>query len=560
MLIGIDVGGTFTDGVLFNNGKIISSVKKTTSNDNLNNTLLEVLDELLKSGDRNKVQRIVFSTTLVTNLLATGKGQRTALILIPGHGLPRLAYDISPDTYFIKGSIDFRGRQIEAPDRNEILETIDKIYNSGIKRIAVAGKFSNRNNSHEEFVKKIVEEKYPDISVSISSEISGKLNFPRRASTTFYTAMTLNEWNRFADDIEKAVRKRQIPAEIHILKADGGTIPLEVSRSKPCETVFSGPAASTMGAVALTGDKLNSVVLDIGGTTTDISLIIGGDPLYASKGARIEEQYTHINAFAVKSIPLGGDSLISYEKGNLRAGPERKDAAACFGGKWPTVIDAFNIHNNLNLGEPELSKAKLDLVSNEMGISVNDLCSGVVATVIEQLADTIKSMFSEWENEPAYKVWEVINKRKFKLDRIIGIGAAAHAIIPAVAEKMNVGHFLHNYSPVANALGASVVRPTLAVNLHVDTQNQTFTIEPGGFNGRLENGGKFQLTDARSLANEYLIKIARERGIEKYAEQSEYYTEEQFNMIRGWDRIGKLFEIGIQISPGFIDEYKGVNI
>ncbi|MDD2586141.1 MAG: hydantoinase/oxoprolinase family protein [Syntrophomonadaceae bacterium] len=560
MLIGIDVGGTFTDGVLFDNGSIVTSAKKPTSENNLKDSLLQVLDALLINTDKVKIDRIVFSTTLVTNLLATGRGQKTALILIPGHGLPCLSYEISPDTYFLKGSIDFRGRQIEALDRKEILAVADKINNSGIKRVAVAGKFSNRNHSQELMVRKIIQEKYPDMLVSISSEISGKLNFPRRAVTTYFTAMTLTEWNKFADEIEAALERRGIKAEVDILKADGGTIPLEVSRTKPCETVFSGPAASTMGAVALSMDDFNSVVLDIGGTTTDISLIISGQPLYASKGARIEEQLTHIDAFAVKSIPLGGDSLVAYDNGTIKVKPERKDAAACFGGKWATVTDAFNIYNSMNLGDTKASVAVLGQIADNAGITVDSLCSQVVQNVIAHLVANINGMFTAWENEPAYKVWEVINKRKFKLNRIIGIGAAAGAIIPAVAEKMKVDYLVHEYSPVANALGASVVRPTLAVNLHVDTQNQVFTVDPGGINGKLDHPTKFQLTDARELARKYLVKIAQDRGIEKYAADSEFYMEEQFNMIRGWDRIGKLFEVGVQIAPGFIEEYKGVKI
>ncbi len=563
MLIGIDVGGTYTDGVLFEGSSIVSNVKVPTEEANLKASLLQVLDKLLKVGKKEKIKRIVLSTTLVTNLLATRKGERTALLLLPGYGLPQQAYSISPDTYFLKGSVDFRGRIIEPPDENEIRSVLREIESLGIKRVAVAAKFANRNNEHERLIRKIIEKEHPDISVVISSEISGKLNFPRRALTTYFAAMTLREWNRFAGDIEQAIRERNIDADIHILKADGGTILLNASRGKPYETVFSGPAASTMGAVALTRDSLNSVVLDIGGTTTDISLIIEGKPLYASKGARIGGRYTHINAFAVKSIPLGGDSVVwcdgyANEDSSIRVGPQRKGVAACFGGNQPTVTDVFNYSFDLKLGKPELSAAKLDELAQKVKLATADLCANIVEMVIDHLISAVKDMFKEWENEPAYKVWEIVHGRKFRLNRLIGIGAASEAIIPLVAKKMNVDCLIHKYSPVANALGACVVRPTLAVELHIDTQNNFFTVDPGGYRESLNKRGNLQLEDAKELAREYLRKIGQERGMEEYANDFQFYMEEQFNIIRGWDRAGKLFDIGIQVSPGFINEYKGV--
>ncbi|MEN6325494.1 MAG: hydantoinase/oxoprolinase family protein [Syntrophomonas sp.] len=557
MLIGIDVGGTYTDGVLFDEGEIVAAIKKPTDEGNLQNSLLEVLDELLKSADK-EITRIVLSTTLITNLLATGRGERTALILIPGHGLPPQSYDICPDIYFLQGSVDFRGNIIEAADENEILDVIGQIKATGIKRVAIAGKFSNRNNSLEQQVQELVAQKYPECLLVTSSEISSKLNFPRRAVTTYYTAMTVKEWQQFAGEIDKAIKARKLDCEVHILKADGGTIPLEISRSRPCETVFSGPAASTMGGLAITRDQLNSVVLDVGGTTSDISLLIGGQPLYASKGANIEGKYTQINAFAVKSVALGGDSFIELQGNAPVPASYRKGAAACFGGEAATVTDAFNYSLNLGIGEVSRSQNLLEELATQAGITIDELCSQVIDAVLGQLQENIEAMFKEWENEPAYKVWEVVNKKKFMLQRIIGIGAAAPPIVPLLAERMGVEYYLHNYSGVANALGASVVRPTLAVDLHVDTPNDFFTVDPGGYKGSLNRQRDFQLEDAKNLARQYLNEIGKQRGMSSYLDDSSFYMEEQFNIIRGWDRVGKLFDVGIQISPGFIGEFKGV--
>lgn len=560
MLIGIDVGGTYTDGVVYDNHTILKAVKKPTRDDHLQETLLQVLDELLEEINSDKIERIVFSTTLVTNLLATGGGDRTALILVTGQGLPREAYNICPDTYFIKGSIDFRGRIIETVDREEIMRVLQDINNKGINKLAVAAKFSNRNDSLEKEIRKIALDAYPDLEIIIGSETAGQLNFPRRAVTTYYTAMTISKWNKFVEEMQLAVKERNIDAEVDILKADGGTMLLDTSRHQPCETVFSGPAASTMGALALTMDEKNSVVIDIGGTTTDISLIIEGQPLYASKGANINGQYTHIHSFAVRSVALGGDSTISFNRGVMQVGPQRQGEAACFGGDYATTTDAFNYKYHLGIGNSDWSKIKLSEKAAEAGISCEELSTGVTELFVERLKQIISEMFTRWENEPAYRVWEIVNKRKFRLDRIIGIGAAAEAIIPILAKKMEIDYCLHHYAPVANALGACVVRPTLAFDLHVDTQTKSFFIDLDGVSGALQNPGRFQLNDAKQLALNYLQKFAREKSMEKYADDARFYKEEQFNVIRGWDRVGKIFELSVQISPGFIDDYKGVQI
>lgn len=558
MLIGIDIGGTFTDGVIFLDGSIIHSVKQRTAEDDLKKTLLAVLDELLDHRGQRSIERIVLGTTLVTNLLATKQTERTALLLVPGSGLPFSAYEhISPDTYFLKGSIDFRGREIEPLDTDEIEQALREIDNAGIKRVAVAGKFSNRNDKHEAAINEMILAHYHHTEVCTSNAVSGQLNFPRRAVTCYYTAMTMKEWCGFADDIEAAIGTRIPGCDLHILKADGGTTTLQDSRKRPCETMFSGPAASTVGALALCREPLNSVVLDIGGTTTDISLLIDGKPLYASRGALVGGRLTHIHAFAVDSVALGGDSAITEKYGEVTVGTTRLGAASCFGGEIPTVTDAFNVLMNLNIGDISASRRKLTLVAERTQQSLDGLCHTVVHRVVEELKAQIHYMFSQWENEPAYKVWEVVHRRKFVLQQIIGVGAAATMIVPELARSLGVKYLLHRYSPVANALGACLARPTLDVQVHVDTQKQICTVSPGGLSRRFEQLN-CQLGDVRRLARSLLQEIGRERGFSDYTDDTQFYLEEQFNVIRGPKLVGKLFDVGVQIAPGFIHGFEGV--
>lgn len=559
MLIGIDVGGTFTDGVLFNGRDIVKTIKQPTDNDNLQRVILDVLDDLLAAVPAQaSVERIVLSTTLVTNLLATGRGERTALILIPGYGLPHSAYHLSPDTFFLRGAIDFRGREIEALAKDEVISLAKHLIQLGIKRAAVAGKFSNRNRSHEDQVAHLLKQEYPDLEVTLSCDISNRLNFPRRAATTYFTAMVSPEWQHFVNEVEKALQQKGLKAEVHILKADGGTLPLPVSRKYPCETIFSGPAASTMGALALTMDQQNSLVIDVGGTTSDLALLVEGVPLHASKGARLMGQYTHVDAVSVRSIAIGGDSPLTFAEGELKILPERHGPAACFGGETATVTDAFNYRLALNQGDINRSREYLQQIADLANMKLEDLCDSIITQVVTTLTETTREMFKEWENEPAYKVWEIVHRRHFTLDRVVGIGAAAYCIIPRVAESLGVQPFIHRYSDVANALGAAVARPTLSVYLHLDTERSTCAIEPGGVVEKRSDISKFQLEDARKLAVDYLYAIGKARGMDDYLDDYKVFLEEQFNMIRGWSRTGRIFDVGVQIAPGLIQAYQGV--
>jgi len=558
LLIGIDVGGTFTDGVLFNGQTVITAVKHPTDNRDLKATLLKVLDKLLTEVKGEDIHRIVLSTTLVTNLLATESGERTALLLLPGPGLPLDTYRLFADTYFLKGNIDFKGRKTEAVDWHEVEKAVEEINSLGIKKIAVVGKFSNRNSVYEKEVRKIIVDRYPQIEVAIGSETAGQLNYLRRIVTTYYSVMTQSAWKEFVGEIETALEEREIRSEVDVLKADGGTMPLHLSLSKPCETVFSGPAASTMGAVALAMDTKNSVVIDIGGTTADISLLIDGHPLYASKGARIKGHYTHINAFSVFSLPLGGDSPIVITNGKISVESRRRDKAACFGGDYATVTDVFNYKYALGIGDPSHSTEKISRIIDGSDWDIEKFCSDVEDIVVDRLRKAIQSMFQEWENEPAYRVWEVVHGRKFIVQEIIGIGAASAAIIPVLARRMNVDYIIPKHAAVANALGACVARPTLALKVHLDTQNGYFVIDQDGISGSLQAGRSFQIQDAKELAQKYLTEMANTRGMDQYSGEAEFYLEEQFNVIRGWNTAGKIFDIGIQIAPGFIKEYQGV--
>lgn len=162
----------------------------------------------------------------------------------------------------------------------------------------------------------------------------------------------------------------------------------------------------------------------------------------------------------------------------------RRGDAACFGGPEPTVTDAFNYIYQLQIGQFDLSRQALANLADPAGISIEDLCRQAENLVITQLQQAITGMFREWEEEPAYRVWEVIHGRKFDFHEIVGIGAASTAIVPALARAMQVECTIPDFAPVANALGACVARPTLTVKVHIDTQNGTWVMDQEGRAGK----------------------------------------------------------------------------
>lgn len=203
MLIGLDVGGTYTDAVLMDGRKIIEKMKVPTDNDQLLDSLLKALDPLLEAAKGEELERIVLSTTLITNLIATKKVDPTALVIIPGPGLNPSTYDYKvPYTFLLSGAIDYRGREIDPLDEQEIENCAQKIKEAGVMRAVVVGKFSQRNKQHEERVASYLEEQIPGIRVAMGHQVTGRLNFPRRVYTSLLTLATQDRFHTFYAEVE----------------------------------------------------------------------------------------------------------------------------------------------------------------------------------------------------------------------------------------------------------------------------------------------------------------------------------------------------------------------
>lgn len=565
MLIGIDVGGTTTDAVLIRNGEVYSTAKVSTEPGNLLKSLLSALDEVSRGIPPEQFERVVFSTTVITNLIAEGKTDRVALLLIPGPGVNPASY-IFPDSFYLKGAMDFRGREIQPLDEAEVRETVNRIREQGFSRAAVVSKFGQRNPSHELQIEEILREMYRDCKVELGHKVSGKLNFPRRIATSMLASATGERYQEFVSEIKKALEERDIRAPVYILKADGGTLPIEKSVEFPVETIFSGPAASTIGALALTPEGQTSVVVDIGGTTTDIALILSGKPLIASKGAKLGNFLTHVRAFAVRSIAVGGDSIVRVRETDngvrmVTIGPERAGPAYCMGGKEPTPTDALRVLGLVEVGDPERAKEAVASVASSLGKSETEAASLIADTTAGMIEKAVREMFLEWEQEPAYRIWEVLQKKKERPENVVGIGGGARGLISVVAEKLNAKPIIPEYSEVGNAIGAAVARPTLTLNLRIDTQQKVYSVAEEGEIVNLNstdigNFNKMRSEEAEALATKLLRERAKRFGISEYADEAEIANSEVFNVVEGWFTAGRLFDVSMQIPAGLIPEWK----
>ena len=565
MLIGIDVGGTTTDAVLIRNGEVCSTAKVSTEPENILNSLLEALDAISRDISPKQLERVVFSTTVITNLIAEGKTDRVALVLIPGPGINPASYSF-PDSFYLKGAIDFRGREIQALDAAEARKTVNLIRELGFSRAAIVSKFGQRNPFHEQVIEKIFREIYPDCKLELGHKVSGKLNFPRRIATAMLTSSTRARYQKFVEDVITTLEERNIKTPVYILKADGGALPIEKSIEFPVETISSGPAASMIGALALSPEGETSVVVDIGGTTTDLALILSGKPLFASKGTKIGGFLTHVRSFAVRSIAVGGDSVVRVvdsksSKNLITIGPDRVGPAYCMGGEKTTPTDALRVLGLIEVGNLKQAREAITSTASRLGKSEIETASFIVNKTTQVIVEAVNDMFLEWKQEPAYSIWDVLQEKKARPQKVVGIGGGARSLIKEIAEKLGAKSFIPDYAEVGNAIGVAVARPTLTLNLHIDTEQKIYSVAEEGeiisFDvTSIGNSNKIGLDEAEVLAAKLFRKRLEKFGISEYASEAEVVNSEVFNVVSGWDTVGRLFDVEMQIPAGLIPEWK----
>lgn len=546
MYVGIDVGGTYTDGVIVHQGQIMSTAKVPTYT-KVSQSITEALHQLLDGKEPKNISRMVLSTTIITNLIAQEKYGQVGLILMPGPGINPASLNFAGPYVLVDGAVDYRGRILSELNKAQLQKAAEELQQQGLTKIVVACKFATRNKRLEEEAVKYLEEVLPTCEYLASSEVSGMLNWVRRANGSVFTLAIRDAYKSFVAEVERTIEELGISCPIHVLQADGGTIPLNISLQYPLEALYSGPAASALGALAATEEDLTAVVLDIGGTTTDMSLILKGVPLLTEKGASIKDYPLPVRALAVSSIPLGGDNSLEIINGSVGLGP-KKGRAMCLGGPSLTVTDLMVLEGYSDLAMPtEVRKAALDLAQS-LNLDLKGLCDMVLGQFIERLEKQLSIMFKIWEEEPAYRIWQVLNKQELRPALLVCQGGPAAGLGRFWAQAKGWQVRIPPYAQVANAVGAALARHTLKLEFTADTEQQTYSTNIGGYSGKLSQP-VHKLSDAQLIAQEVFHQIAGKWKLEIADEPEELYAE-SYNMVRGWSTTGKILQVGLQTAPG----------
>ena len=349
ILLGLDTGGTYTDAVLFDPaaGVIASAKSLTTKHDlaiGLKGAMEGVLPHLPQGMAPGEIALVSMSTTLATNAIVEGHGAPICLILVgyDAKALERanLKTALGGDpVVFIAGGHKPSGDEQAALDleaaRAAILE-----YAPKVAAFAVSGYFSVRNPAHEIVLRDLIRT-LTDRPVSCGHELTSKLDAPRRALTCALNARLIPQLQQLIRAVGGLLSDKKIGAPLMVVKGDGSLMDAGVALACPVETILSGPAASLVGALQLSGEE-TVIVSDMGGTTTDIAMLKQGRPVLNKEGATVGGWKTMVEAVAVHTYGLGGDSEVRLdEQLGFTLGPRRVVPLSLLATQYPAILDAL---------------------------------------------------------------------------------------------------------------------------------------------------------------------------------------------------------------------------
>lgn len=550
MLLGIDVGGTFTDAVLLNGSEIAAQAKTPTTHEDVLQCILQALDMVLPKHQEeiNKIERVVISSTIVTNALTEDKLDPVFLAVITGPGM-NVTHKFPVAPYFVSGYVDHRGKitaQIDWTKHRDLLKR------RGANSVcAVSGKFSVRDPQLEyELEHELKQNGYSKIF--LGSELSGELNFVRRTNSAYFAGAVYRIFKNFAGKIQRAMAERGICAPVHVLKADGGTLPIEAAINQPVEAIFTGPAASVLGIEALAAPNVNSISLDVGGTTTDIAFWKNGLPLMARKGAVVNGYPTAVRAFHMRSVGIGGDSAITKTEDGYRVGPMRQGPAAAVGGTKATLSDALIVAGYVSFGDASKSLAAIAALGGEP----KEEAQKIVQAAVDTIRTTVAEMLDEWAKQPVYTVDDVIRGTEFVPEQLIGVGGGSLGLIKALGEDMALPVDIPKGAVVANAIGAAVARPTLSAGLRADTTDGFYIIPESGKRERLPRG--FNEQKAENILSDWLREQTADWQLPD--QETELISCEHFRTVHSYYDTGDIYSLRMQLKPGILHRVQGKEV
>ena len=463
--IGIDVGGTFTDIVAVSDtGTVTFSKAASTPNDpsiGVMNAVERLADELGINSETllSKTESIVHGTTVATNALLERKGAKTGLLTTLGHrDVLEMREGLKDDRYnmrlpapaplvprFLRLGVRERikpdGRIHTKLDNTSLDDAINKLREEKVTSVAVCYLHAYKEPKHEQETKKILEAKLPGVSVSISSEVFPEIKEYERVSTTIVNAYVRPIVENYLNRLEERLKNAGYKGSVLIILSHGGVAPIEEAIRLSAATVLSGPAGgvagSKYGASLISAGDL--VPFDMGGTSTDISMIVNGEPALSSTRG-IAGQRIALQSLDIVSIASGGGSIARVDAGGiLRVGPESAGALpgpACYGkgGTEVAVTDASVVLGFLDPGnflggretlDVAAAEAALSHLANQLSVEPAEAAEGVHKVINTQMAEGIRLV----------SVRRGVDPRKFAL---LSFGGAAGIHITEIARQLEV--------------------------------------------------------------------------------------------------------------------------
>ncbi|MFZ0610866.1 MAG: hydantoinase/oxoprolinase family protein [Desulfobacterales bacterium] len=552
MIIGLDVGGTHADVVLVGDSGLAREIKVATDPKDLFKTVLAGLEAITAGIDPHQIRRIVLSTTLTTNAIAQRKLPPVGMIVSSGPGLDPEFYRTGRNYYAVSGSIDHRGREVAPVCETEIRQVAEDLRAVGIRTIGIVGKFSVRNPQHEIRIHTLLKDHFE--RVFMGHQVSGNLNFSRRVATTYLNAAVYPIHRSFFDAVTKSLAQKGLKVPLYILKADGGTMNLGASMEFPGQTILSGPAASVMGAVAFAPGDADAMVLDIGGTTTDMAIIRNRTPLLHPIGVRVGGYRTLIRSLETRSIGLGGDSVVKVRDGELIIGPEREGPAMAFGGSYPTPTDALFVLGQMDGGDREAALRGMALVGRDLDLSIEETAQRVFDQACHRILSEVRELVDRINNRPVYTVHDLQQGDKVNPKVLLVLGGPAPYFARRLEALSDHRVRLVPRWQVANAIGAALARTTCEVTVFADTQRGIVMAPEENFSAKADHN--FSKDDAIDKACQLLKIKARQIGAGDEELEMEVLEELQFNMVRGFLTTGRNLRVKVQVKPGLIRHHE----
>ena len=387
--VGIDVGGTNTDAVVLSDtGEPTTSTKVNTSSD-ITSGILAAFDKVLSEAQvaLDDIDQVMLGTTHCTNALA----ERTRLneVGVLRFGAPattsvpplttwpdELVDEIGDSVAILPGGHEYNGDEISEIDESEVRSTVRDFDH--VDAFAVTAVFSPVQNEHERRVKSIIREIVDeDVSISLSHEISN-LGLLERENANILNAALTNVAEHAADSFLTAMQRRNVDATLYFARNDGTLMNVLQATSQPVFMIASGPANSIRGAAHLSGVQ-NGIVIDVGGTTTDVGIIRDGFPRESSAPTDIGGVDANFYLPDIVSLPIGGGSIVRTDGETVTVGPESvghrlKDVSKAFGGDTLTVTDIEVAAGSISLGDSpvEVESDVIETVRNHIRAEITE--------------------------------------------------------------------------------------------------------------------------------------------------------------------------------------------